>query len=401
MLCGHLDAEDVARLICVASWGSAPADREALWRAYFIVRWGKSMPITGSTVVHVLGGWFDEGELFPPILSVGFCARSAVDHLFWFLPYTRVLKHDAKGATHHPSQLFAWQLASRAHARFRGLVYCSICDVLEVAPPGPVPLHFRRRWARPCKCAAKTSHLRCLEKHIMQALSTQRGEASLRCSTCGMSYRISSRFPETMRELCRASVKEWKWVMQRTCMTIVFFFWLLGIAYHYCGDSGIGSGLYPLVFMTATMISISLSPRFHRSVRKVWNTPQRSIYLRLFCFVAVLNYMVTMRALAPGQWLAFARQGPVLSAIHQLHTLSRETWVGSAVMAFMSGVYALTASGVIFCFWKTSLRVPTIADAEDAPTEQVDTDRPQALLQRSFAPCGLCQLGLCLDNPCR
>ncbi|CAK9017274.1 unnamed protein product [Durusdinium trenchii] len=29
------------------------------------------------------------------------------------------------------------------------LCRCFVCDSLEVAPPGPEPQHFRRRWARP------------------------------------------------------------------------------------------------------------------------------------------------------------------------------------------------------------------------------------------------------------
>lgn len=402
MVCGHLEAEDIACLVCVASSGATAEDRQLLWQAYFIIRWGGGISMTSSTLVRILRSWFDEAEFSPTILSVGFCARSAFDHLFWFLPYARALQteHMNGYASQQSSQLLAWQSACRAHARGRGFVYCSLCDTLEVAPPGPVPPHFRRRWVRPCACAANISHLKCLEQRLMRVMSTSHPEASLTCSTCGVNYRVSSRFPETFLELCAATIHEWKWLIRRCCMTAAFYFWLYGIASYYCGQDGMANELHGLLIMTAAMMSISLSPRFHRSVQKIWSTPHRSIYFHLFCFFALQNYLVSLRAMQPPQWMSSTRHGPVVAAFHQLHTLARETQVGSAVLIFMSVLYALTASGVIFCFWKTSVRVPTIADAENISSTAVDMDRNDTAVQRQFAHCGLCQLGLCLDNTC-
>ena len=36
----HLDPETLARLLCTSSWGAAQQDREDVWRAYFVFRWG-------------------------------------------------------------------------------------------------------------------------------------------------------------------------------------------------------------------------------------------------------------------------------------------------------------------------------------------------------------------------
>lgn len=431
MLCAHLEPEDVAQLICVSSSGATCEDREALWHAYFTIRWGREIRTTRSTVVRILHSWFDEARPCPRILSVGFSgARSAFDHLFWFLPYVRhafrvdhALRCSSSGlqpcgdrpakrraaragpGLDQTSQLQAWQFACRAQSRRRVVVHCYICDVLEVAPPGPLPCHFRRHWARPCACSARSAHVTCLEQQLLQlpakpAARTGCSGATLSCSFCGRNYRTSMRFPETFTELIRATIREWRWVLRRFLMTCMFYVWLYSLASHYCGDVGMPGEMRALLLMTAAMMGISLSPRLHRGVQKIWNTPNRYIYFQLFGLFAVQNYLVSLRALEPSMWLATANRGPWLAAVHRLHSLIHETVVGSALLSLMSGLYIFTASGIIFCFWKTAVRVPTIADAEDAPLVDMSTPSVDGPVRPRFATCGLCQLGLCLDNTC-
>ncbi|CAL1144353.1 unnamed protein product [Cladocopium goreaui] len=63
-----------------------------------------------------------------------------------------------------------WQVASRVRATPMGserVCRCFVCDSLEVAPPGPEPQHFRRRWTRPCPGCARFAHRSCLERRLL------------------------------------------------------------------------------------------------------------------------------------------------------------------------------------------------------------------------------------------
>mmetsp|Transcript_68981 Transcript_68981/g.177788 ORF Transcript_68981/g.177788 Transcript_68981/m.177788 type:complete len:441 (-) Transcript_68981:112-1434(-) len=387
-VCAFLNAEDVAHLTC-ASRGQC---REAIWRAYFVLRWGSELGATHSTEVRCMRSWLDDAWPAPWPLAVGFCgARSSMDHLFWIIPVFRcVFGIDKPRHTPLPAlpPAAAWQVVCRVRAQPRGwarMARCFVCNVLEVAPPGPNPQHFRQRWARPCAdCPTFTAHRACLEKQLLSA------ESALKCRICGREYRTDRRFPESLAELLAATLQEWRWVVRRVFVMMLFFFWLYSLAEHYAMLDGFCKEIRMLMIMTACMMSISVSQRFHQGVQAIWNTPHRWHYLKLFGLFAVLSYLASLRVFEPSLWSGVARQQPLLAAIHRVHSLFYDSLLGTLALASVSCLYAIAASGVIFAFWRTSLRVPTVADAGAATQNE--------LLRRSTSGCGLCQLGLCLDN---
>lgn len=411
--CAFLLPEDIARLLCSASWRTTSGDRRDLWHAYFVTRWGSDQGAGRNTEVRVMRSWASAAWPAPWPLAVGFCgALTAEDHLFWFLPFARcALRPDRpsrQAPTPPPSQ--GWQVACRVRARPRGaarLKYCAICDVLEVAPPGPAPQHFRQLWTRPCRCSQYIAHRACLERRLVdvsaqsvKSSSTGRRVAP-RCNMCGREYATSRRFPETLAELLVATLLEWRWVLRRIFVMLVFFAWIYSLAVHYCGVETVSKELLTLLLLTACMMSISTTRRFHCSVQKIWNTPNRWRYFGLFGVFACQNYMVSLHAFQPDLWQALAEQQPWLAALHKAHAAFHGSLYGTLVLSIVTFLYVATASGVIFLFWKTSLRVPTVADAGAHSQEEVTRDAASdGDVTMGIMNCGLCQLGLCLDNTC-
>mmetsp|Transcript_30869 Transcript_30869/g.67560 ORF Transcript_30869/g.67560 Transcript_30869/m.67560 type:complete len:425 (-) Transcript_30869:118-1392(-) len=375
---------------------------QALWHAYFMLNWGPEHGVSRRTEVHVMRSWVDDAWPAPWPLAVGFCgARSALDHLFWFVPFMRCALHVEKShAVPAPPQALAWQVACHVRSRPYGiarLVRCVVCDTLEVAPPGPAPQHFRRRWARPCDCAPLFSHRACLEQRLLVDSRARDPKASPGCSACGQEYSTSRRFPETLAELLGATMQEWRWVLRRIFVMLVFYVWVYTLASHYSGYR-VSTEMCALLLLTACMMSITLSQRFHCGVQKIWNTPHRWFYVKLFGLFALQNYIVSLRALEPTLWIGAAEQHPVLSALHRVHSAIHGSIFGALVLSATSVLYVATASGVIFLFWKTSLRVATVADVDvlqDTGSKSSADGAHNRLIE-----CGLCQLGLCLDNTC-
>ncbi|CAK9110670.1 Hypothetical protein SCF082_LOCUS51394 [Durusdinium trenchii] len=86
-VCYQLSPSELAHLTCVAKWCSSK-QRSALWCSYYVLRWGSDG--TGpQTQVQLLRSWIDATPA-PWPLAIGFCTpRSALDHLFWFVPVIR------------------------------------------------------------------------------------------------------------------------------------------------------------------------------------------------------------------------------------------------------------------------------------------------------------------------
>lgn len=398
-----LDPADVAQLSCIASVVSECA-RGGLWRALFVQRWGFEQGTTHSTEIRVLRSWGDEPWPAPWPLAFGFCgARSPLDHLFWFLPMMRIIRCSERPTDALPPALpqsCTWQALCRVRAQPHGhtrLARCFLCDVMEVAPSGAPAQHFRQRWARPCASCPHLAHRACLERLLdgrccstgiadaaTAACDRLAGCGRAKCHGCGQAYRVTSRFPESLCELLLATLREWRWLFRRLMVLFVFLFWLRSLAEHYALLGGRTREQFCVVAMLAGMMSVSVSQRFHRGVQKIWHTPSRWVFLKVFCVILVLSILAVLRLLtdllvdsvllAP---FVQAQQGLFISVFC------------TAVLSFISWAYILSASGVIFCFWKTSLRVPTVADVGDGH---------KGRLKPSSSKCGLCQLGLCLDN---
>jgi len=270
---------------------------------------------------------------------------------------------------------------------------CFVCDVMEAAPPGPSPQHFRQRWARPCPGCPRLAHRSCLEHMLGECVCLKEGRECarkrlpLKCAGCGKEYTLTRRFPESLPELLGATVLEWRWVLRRILVMFMFLLWLHSLAEHYSVLEGIGREIGVLMIMTASLMSISVSQRFHRGVQMIWHTPHRWHYLKLFVLIAILTYMASLRVFVPARWAGAAAQWPFLASLHEVHSRLYSSVIGTVALNTISWLYVVTTSGLVFCFWKTSLRVPTVADAGHAQG-----------VKKSHSKCGLCQLGLCLDN---
>jgi len=142
-----------------------------------------------------------------------------------------------------------------------------------------------------------------------------------------------------------------------------------------------------------------MSQRFHCSVQLIWNTPHRRLYFQLFALFAVLFYLVALRFMDPSFWESILSRHQWAAQLHVVHSMIQRSTIGMCLLSTVSLLYLMTASGVIFLFWKTSLRVLTVADAglEDEK-EASQGERFVAHAHSGEGACGLCQLGLCLDN---
>lgn len=393
-----LEPESIARLLCASSWDATLEDRQSVWRAYFVFRFGFEQGTTRDTQVRIMKTWLDDAWPSPWPMSVGFCgAVSALDHLFWFVPFIKLtfratLTKQMPRSTPPPAlpPPVAWQVACRVRAGPLGmsrLARCFVCDVLEVTPPGLPPQHFRQRWARPCADCPRLGHRVCLERLYRAAdRGTPGSPASIGCSVCGREFHITRRFPESLTELVAATFQEWRWVRRRLLCLLMFFIWLYTLVDHYAPNASRESWI--LLIVTACLMQISVSERFHRGIQMIWNTPHRWLYFQVFFLFALLVYLVSLRAFGPELWEGFAERRPLLVGLWKVHSVVHESFLGAVVMSAFSLLYVVTASGVIFLFWKTALRVPTV--------ENVDG----VCGKGSHTQCGLCQLGLCLDNTC-
>jgi len=424
-VCALLDPEDLGQLACIAKWHCAEKDCENLWRTYFLVRWSAEYGATGQTSVRVLRSWSDDLLPAPWPLAVSFCrASTALDHLFWFLPMARYALRAAETAPQLALQrpALAWHAACHARSCDDGasrVSRCLVCDTLEVMPAGARPPHFSTRWARPCACSPLVAHRECLEPQFR--IIRRNGAASaakkvLTCGVCGNAFKPALRFPETLSELLEATALEWRWALRRMMILLALFAWMRTLFAHYSGN-GVLQELWPVLLFMAALISIPITERFRVSVKKIWHTPHRKRFFLLFAFFALQTYAVTLRALEPQHWEFLADTTPLLRALHRCHADLYASRLGTMMFCALSVLYATTASGVIFLFWKTSLRVPTVADAEQlcpargglsparssTPTGAVGDLLDDASLlspRRHCEDCGLCQLGLCLDNTC-
>jgi len=171
---------------------------------------------------------------------------------------------------------------------------------------------------------------------------------------------------------------------------IVFFIWLYTLADHY--TSYVSRDSCCLLVITACMMNISVSERFHKSIQIIWNTPHRWLYFQLFflfqLFFQLFFLFVSLRALSPELWEGFAERQPLFVGLWKLHSVVHSSFLGAVMLSGFALLYVVIASGIIFLFWKTALRVPTVEDVDGHCGKGGHTQ------------CGLCQLGLCLDNTC-
>eukprot|EP00927_Polykrikos_kofoidii_P057703 TRINITY_DN51891_c0_g1_i1.p1 TRINITY_DN51891_c0_g1~~TRINITY_DN51891_c0_g1_i1.p1 ORF type:complete len:439 (+),score=38.81 TRINITY_DN51891_c0_g1_i1:58-1374(+) len=404
--------EDFSKLLLTTSRLAGSHVKSSLWHRYFVLQWGDADGVTSQTNVSFVRSWAEDGCPSAWLFAFGFCdARTPLDHIFWQLPFGRCFSRSRlpKPAKVLPETTW-WQAAcyirARHDASFR-VVRCASCDVLEVAPSEPPPQHFRHRWTQPCACCPFVSHRICLERMLLSNPSASRLLTTaaimhptadvallegLQCKFCGDTFRISGRFPETIMELVNASVLEWRWSTRRFCLIVFFYFWLYTIVQHYRKTPTISERT--CIFLTAGAMHISLGRRLQCSVQKIWNTPSRKYYLFMFGLFIFHIYLMAMGRLDVSTW--HDENG---SAVCRLYAKFLHSIVGQLFFSCISFSYMNTAAGLIFLFWKTSVRVPTIASFEGLSSRRTRLRGDFQTFSATSTECGLCQLGLCLDNP--
>lgn len=419
-ICAYLPPSDVARLTAVVSWDGGCGDRRVLWQTYFIIHWGTEFGVRPNTKVQIMFSWLDEDWLHHTAFNG---SRTVMEHILWFVPsFRRAVASKRVQPAPQPRPVLRWQLACHVRARYPSstgmarLLRCFICDTLEVSPPVPAPCHFRQRWMKPCSCSVRLSHRACLERRLMEKDRTSRSwlpghmtalvenpRVTLSCEECGDEFLIAMRFPETFGELCLATIREWRWLSWRVFVMLLCFLWLLTLADRYCtvpgGDSHISRLEWcTLLVFTACMMSLSMTRRCQYAVEIMRRKGRRVIYFRGFAVFASLSYLTGLRMVDPSFW-GSAAEMPLLSGLHAIHMALYTSSLGKAGLSAVSFTYLVAASGVIFLFWKTSVRVFTVADAiVPASSSGVSQLLPGAPMATSRHECGLCQLGLCLDN---
>merc|ERR1719203_2771715 len=143
------------------------------------------------------------------------------------------------------------------------------------------------------------------------------------CEVCGDEYHVSKRFPETLAELVCATLDEWRWLLKRCLLVVALFAWIHSLVQHYLAPDGVSEDLCLLMVFTSSMMAVTLTPRFHRGVQMIWNTPNRQRYFRLFGVFALCLYLASLRACHPSVLANAAARRPwvamlssMLSVIH-------------------------------------------------------------------------------------
>jgi len=377
---------ELAQLTCASTWCLTRDQRTELWRNYFLICWGMREGVTATTNVKIVSSQLCEGV--HKFSDVGFNGCSSpLDHLFWFFPAFRVLLSTT--TSEPPLTVSNWKAACHMHARRHSdacIFRCCICGDIEVVTRVSSWPHFQRRWLRPCSCSHSSAHQVCLERRL--ASNPVAGSC---CPICGAALRVTRRFPGSPKELLVATFRDWPWVLQRVFVMLVFFTWMCTLAQRYCvPTTGSPEGvvpcqeLYVVMSFAACMMSISVSRRLHYSIRTIWTTPRFSLFARLFLIFVVLAYLVALRVLDPSLWEKLEVSQPFITLPHvkRMHIWMHSS--GVLLMPLISASFLTLASGLIFLFWKTSVSLPTVADADDSGEVRSD--------------CALCQLGLCLSN---
>lgn len=179
-------------------------------------------------------------------------------------------------------------------------------------------------------------------------------------------------------------------------MVLVFFLWMYSLVQHYLLLDSVSEESCFFMLMTASMMAVTLTPRFHRGIQMIWNTPNRQRYFHLFGVFALCLYLASLRACHPSVLANAAARRPWVAMLSSMLSVIHESSFVSLLLRGVSFLYLMGATGIVFLFWKTSLRVPTVADAKEIGGNSPTGSR----LAHCDKSCGLCQLGLCLDNTC-
>lgn len=283
---------------------------------------------------------------------------------------------------------------------------CNICKRVEIfcisarrwEQHEDCGLHAPSTWVTLCRCvnamtlSTKKAHRQCLENHIREPSLTDCGRdklETLHCSRCGEGPYKYGRYPKNIFELIEASWKDFRgagsdfgggFFVAVPCSTSVFITGLLWMGWK-------SLPAYTLALMTASLCFLVNTPRFERCFNLIieGESPQFVAYQRIYYVLtlSILDYVV-------GSWFLSSREDSIAEEFSLVHLVVRTLW---RVSFF---VYVGTGCLMLFIYWRTQYRVPTVKGVTENDTlERNSSTDPTAQPEPG---CVLCLLHLCTEN---
>jgi hypothetical protein len=318
----------------------------------------------------------------------------------------------------------AWKLACLLKEQGVECIRCRICNKIDLGS-SPYAPQSSIAWIRPCRCP-ELVHRRCLERKLGLVIDRLyvdrrtrrwifyddtllpaahghqndtnfgiRGVAEVdqnnqlthplaRCHTCDSRYCRSLRLPYDAVEVLRASLVD-RLSLVRAFSTFAHF--LLCIVF-ICGIEGMehdetreywtvydyppfvvlkwpvkhGGLLAAWQLQQCLMLHIFFSPRFAVIVDRLWlDMPSRAFYVKLYLYFVVTSCGLSISFLPPCQRMIehLLEEGPLAWTYHYFSQCSYILEVLSVINLLQ--YYTLSAM-VVGIFWRTNIRVFTVAD---------------------------------------
>lgn len=311
----------------------------------------------------------------------------------------------------------SWKLACILRDRAEGrnvLMGCRFCGELDVftehmrEQESSCPTQLRT-WVVPCLCPALV-HLRCLEAHVASArlqpslsqahsspsfssiptgyglspparrkwisydtallpaaASESEGEKESlgRCQGCDSLYLPGFRLPAVGELVSVTWQDELAWKRAGDCILM----WLMGVAIValsealYQGNGELlawpeegGQVLFWWLLQYVISLNIFLSPRFARVVDLLWLGPVFRFYAKLYLYFLMATF---------GMLCFFTPLPKRVLGVCIMEGLGMPAWLMLVGGWGNFAVLATITSIVIFLFWKTNYRIPTIADLRE------------------------------------
>jgi len=327
------------------------------------------------------------------------------------------------------TSMSAWKLACILKERGIDCIRCRICNKIDLGT-SPYALQSSDAWIRPCDCS-ELVHRRCLEEKLglvvdrlyihrrnrlwlfyddaHESSLNIRGVAEVdennrlthpkaKCTLCGTRYGRSVRLPYGAIEVLLASLVD-PLSLARAFSTFVHFLlcclFIAGIEGMY-QPSDLNSDNYltfdyPPFFalkwpnesgwqlagwqlQQCLMLHIFLSPRFAAIVDRLWfNASSRSFYCRLYVYFVLTSLGLSVSLLPYFRRFILRHMVPSWIQTENILLFMVPAFKLMKMMNFLQ--YTLVSTMVVCIFWRTNIRIFTIADKREEASWQSRTRR--------------------------
>jgi len=245
----------------------------------------------------------------------------------------------------------AWKLACILYERGAPLARCALCGQVDIGDD----------FVTPCaQCHGEIFHRACLE-NLLPALP--------RCTSCGDSFRLASRYPRGPIELSRALNFDRARLLGIAGRCAVK--WTLTLAifasidsqFSFTTESSVHPALAWFLLQQTLMLEVFFSRRLATVVTRLWSTGSRNairFYLRLYLYFIIASAGILSSFSNIGR-LFYNRRHYASSSLDSssLTTLSMILRLFAWTNLLL---YSLVSSSCLYLFARTSYLFPTIAD---------------------------------------